>query len=118
LSPQQRRYVMAQFAFAIIGALLIADLYVRQGVSVVLIPCILLWTQLYTVGLLNEGRSTARRMEWLRLLLVVPGAYLLLLTTVGDLLDPATGWLVIALYMVTSAAWLWRVPVIEQVFAI
>ncbi len=118
LSPQQRHYVMVQFAVGIIGALLIAELYARQGISAVLIPCILLWTLLYTVGLLNEGRATARRAEWLRLLLVVPGAYVLLLATGDNLLDPATGWLLIALYTVASAAWLWRVPVSEKAFAI
>ena len=112
--PQQRHYVMAQFAVGIVGALSIAELYVRQGLGVVLIPCILLWAQLYTIGLLNEGRPSARRAEWLRLLLVVPGAYVLLHATAVDLAEPATGWLVVATYLITSAAWLLRVPAREE----
>ncbi len=77
-APQQRHYVMAQFIIGIVGTLLIAELYVREGAEAVLIPCVLLWLQLYTLGLLNEGRSSARRLEWLRLLVAVPVLYLAL----------------------------------------
>jgi len=38
----------------------------------VLIPCVMLWAQLYTLGLLNEGRNYAARAESLRLVLIVP----------------------------------------------
>ena len=34
----------------------------------------MLWTQLYTIGLLNEGRVYATRLEAVRLILVVPVA--------------------------------------------
>jgi hypothetical protein len=38
----------------------------------------MLWAQLYTLGLLNEGRAYATRFELLRLLVVVPtGAFAL-----------------------------------------
>ena len=67
-----RQYVLAQFAVTIAGALLIAALFVESGARAVLIPCILLWTQLYTLGLFNERRDYAIRAESLRLLLVVP----------------------------------------------
>ena len=67
-----RRYVLAQFMVAIAGVLLIADLYAKSGSSAVILPCLVLWVQLYTMGLLNEGRVYAARLEAIRLLLVVP----------------------------------------------
>jgi len=61
-------YALAQFAVAIVIALLIANLFARQGAASVLVPCVLLWAQLYTIGLLNEQRTNAGRLELLRLL--------------------------------------------------
>jgi len=110
ISTQEYSYVMAQFAVGIVGALLIAELYLRQGVGAVLLPCILLWSQLYTIGLLNEGRAVARRMEWLRLLVLVPGVYLLMQATVVGLPQGSVGWLIVAVYTIASAFWFSQVP--------
>ena len=74
----QRRYVIAQFLVATIGALVIAELYVSKGAAAVLIPCIMLWFKLYTLGLLNEGRRNARRIEFLRLGIATPLLFALL----------------------------------------
>jgi sterol desaturase/sphingolipid hydroxylase (fatty acid hydroxylase superfamily) len=109
-APQQRHYVMAQFIIGIVGALLIAELYVREGAEAVLIPCVLLWLQLYTLGLLNEGRSSARRLEWLRLLVAVPVLYSLLWASADGMLQQAGGWIVVAVYSIASAAWLALIP--------
>ncbi|MDH3490935.1 MAG: sterol desaturase family protein [Gammaproteobacteria bacterium] len=109
-APQQRHYVMAQFIIGIAGALLIAEWYAREGAGAVLIPCILLWLQLYTLGLLNEGRSSARRLEWLRLLVGVPVLYLLLSASADGVLQQAGGWIVVAVYSIASAAWLALIP--------
>ncbi len=109
-APQQRHYVMAQFIIGLVGALLIAELYVREGAEAVLIPCVLLWLQLYTLGLLNEGRSSARRLEWLRLLVAVPVLYLLLRASADGVLQQAGGWIVVAVYSIASAAWLALIP--------
>lgn len=114
ISPRQRRYVMGQFAVGVVGALLIAELYVGQGLGAVLVPCILLWAQLYTIGLLNEGRTMARRTEWLRLLLFIPGAFVLLHASTLEVSEPGIAWLVVALYLIASAAWLSRVPISEK----
>jgi len=73
-SPAIRRYVMAQFVVAITTVLVIAQLYAANGGNAVIIPCLMLWTQLLTIGLLNEGRAYAVRMEMVRLLVVVPVA--------------------------------------------
>jgi sterol desaturase/sphingolipid hydroxylase (fatty acid hydroxylase superfamily) len=114
IAPGQRRYVMAQFVVGLIGTLIIAELYVRKGTEAVLIPCILLWLQLYTVGLLNEGRSSARRLEWLRLLVAVPAVFLLWWAGVDGMQQYAGAWMVVVVYSLASAAWLARISSADQ----
>ena len=114
IAPGQRRYVMAQFVVGLIGTLIIAELYVRKGTEAVLIPCILLWLQLYTVGLLNEGRSSARRLEWLRLLVAVPAVFLLWWAGVDGMQQYAGAWMVVVVYSIASAAWLARISSADQ----
>jgi len=109
-SPSRRHYVMAQFIIGLIGALLIAELYARRGTEAVLIPCVLLWLQLYTLGLLNEGRPSARRLEWLRLLVAVPVLYLLLVATSDGPELQTAGWGIVAIYSIVSAIWLGLIP--------
>ncbi|MBT8086828.1 MAG: sterol desaturase family protein [Gammaproteobacteria bacterium] len=110
ISPSQRRYVLGQFLVATVLALYIAELYARLGLAAVLIPCILLWIQLATLGLLSEGRPAAYRLEWLRLLIVVPAVALLMPLALVDLALPAAAWLLIAVYIGVSALWLTRLP--------
>jgi alkylglycerol monooxygenase len=69
-----RRYVLGQFMAALVVVLLIADLYAKAGAIAVVWPCFVLWALLYTIGLLNEGRVYAARLEAVRLILVVPVA--------------------------------------------
>ena len=114
LAPGQRHYVMAQFVIGLIGTLIIAELYVRKGTEAVLIPCILLWLQLYTVGLLNEGRSSARRLEWLRLLVAVPVIFLLWWAGVDGMQQYAGAWMVVVVYLIASAAWLALIPSADE----
>ncbi|HEY5642539.1 MAG TPA: sterol desaturase family protein [Woeseiaceae bacterium] len=102
-----RRYVMGQFLVGIVGALVIARLYAQAGASAVLLPCVLLWMQLYTLGVLNEGRQGAVRLEWLRLAVVIP------LLAIGEqasgmVLAPAL-WASGGAYVAVSGAWLWHV---------
>ena len=101
-----RRYVLAQFVVAIAGALIIAELFARVGAAAVLVPCMMLWLQLYTIGLLNEGRRQARRLELLRLVVATP-----LLFAVMEAGSAATGmpawlWTIVTAYSLSSAAWL------------
>ena len=70
-----RIYVLLQFAGAVLETLTIAALYASHGVSAVVVPCLLLWAHLYAIGLLNEGRASAIRIEVVRLLLVSPLAW-------------------------------------------
>jgi hypothetical protein len=70
--PGMRYYVMAQFVVVLLLTLAIGRMFGTTGAVGVLIPCLMLWAQLWTIGLLNEGGEHAVRMELTRLLLVVP----------------------------------------------
>jgi len=99
----QRRYVLAQFAVATAATLYIAALFAREGAMAVLLPCILLWAQLYTLGLLSEGRANARRIELIRLFVVVPALIYGLQESSDGL--AAGSWVFVASYMLASALW-------------
>ncbi|MBT8065891.1 MAG: sterol desaturase family protein [Gammaproteobacteria bacterium] len=109
-SLAERHYVMVQFVLGIVGALLIADLYIQGGALAVLVPCVMLWLQLYTIGLLNEGRPGARRVELLRVLIAVPVLYFIA-TQSGIGVEPSIlGWLILAAYAIGSAVWVLLLP--------
>jgi len=97
-----RRYVLAQFMVAIVLVLLIGDLYAKAGANAVLLPCLLLWAQLYTMGLLNEGRAYATRLEAARLALLVPGATGLIIASSVVQGDASLLWTVAGVYVVIS----------------
>ncbi len=99
----QRRYVLAQFAVAIVATLYIGTLFAREGAVAVLAPCLMLWLQLYTIGLLSEGRSNARRVELVRLFIVVPALFYWMQATNGPFATWA--WSAFAVYVAGSAAW-------------
>lgn len=86
VAPSVRRYVLGQFATAIAAALYIADRFANEGAQAVLLPCALLWAQLYALGLLNEQRPGAFRLELVRLV-GVNGAAAALLVATGTAVD-------------------------------
>jgi len=90
------RYVLLQFVAATVWTLWISVLFATAGAQAVVVPCLLLWALLYTLGLFNDNRRYAARFELLRLLVVVP---LGLLATA-----PRPAWLVgaLAVYLVVS----------------
>ena len=53
VSRRLKTYVLAQFAVSVVAALYVADLFAKDGAGAVVIPCLLLWAQLYTIGLLT-----------------------------------------------------------------
>ena len=63
-----RWYVMAQFLVAVGLTLGIAQRFASEGPAGVIVLCLMLWAQLYTLGLLNEGRRNAVTWELIRLL--------------------------------------------------
>ena len=98
------RYAIAQFVVAIIVILWIGDVYAKEGAQAVLIPCIGLWLLLLSLGLLNEGRASARALEFLRLFVVVP--LLLWLLNMSVTTVSTVAWLLTAAYVLGSAMWL------------
>ena len=99
---RMRYYVLAQFAVALAATLIIARLFATTGAQSILLPCVLLWAQLYTLGILNEGRPRAARLEALRLLLVVPLG-LTLAPLMADFSPPGTAYRgVAAAYVIAS----------------
>jgi sterol desaturase/sphingolipid hydroxylase (fatty acid hydroxylase superfamily) len=102
-----RRYVLAQFGAAIAATLGIAALFATSGARAVLMPCTLLWVLLYTLGILNERRPYAVRIELARLLLVVPAGVLGIALT-GDLAVPSSWlWTGAGIYLAVSLAGLY-----------
>ena len=92
---------------AIAAVIWIGNLYAK-GQSVIA-PCLALWTMLLTLGLLNEGREGAHKLELIRLLAVVPATILYLQYT-GVLVSSAV--LVGAIvYLLGSVVWLTYGPV-------
>ena len=106
ISPGMRRYVLAQFAVVVVMALLISGAFATYGSSLVLVPALLLWAQLYTLGLLNDDRPNAVNFELLRLIVVLPIGAMALnaeLITITPLIGSF-----IAFYILASALWLRR----------
>ncbi len=104
VSAHRKRYVFAQFVVVVVLTLLIADAFANHGARFVLVPCVLLWAQLYALGLLNEGRSNARRVEAIRLTIITPLGLLML----DPALMPVTSlvWAILATYILGSLLWL------------
>jgi hypothetical protein len=77
---------------------------VEERLRAVVVPCLGLWALLFSLGLLNEGRSWSRQFEQLRLLVLVPG----LLTAVHWMGDsvPLSAWVAAGVYIAGSMVWL------------
>ena len=100
-----RRYVLAQFAFAVLGILWIGVLYATEGARDVIVPCLLLWMTLYSLGALSEARSYAWRVEQLRLFVVMPGSvFAMLQMAIIDNGSAGMLWLAVAAYILISLA--------------
>lgn len=100
-----RRYVLAQFVLAVIGILWIGVLYATQGAQGVVVPCLLLWMTLYSMGTLSEARRYAWRVEQLRLFVVVPGAvFAMFKMSIIDAGATEMLWLGVAAYILVSLA--------------
>jgi sterol desaturase/sphingolipid hydroxylase (fatty acid hydroxylase superfamily) len=106
VSAGTRRYAVAQFAVAIVVILWIGELFVRDGATAVLVPCLFIWSLVMSLGFLNEGRAYARSFEFFRVLLVVPTLVLIWSWLGGGV--SATAWLCVGLYVLLSVAGLAR----------
>ena len=102
ISSTRRTYVKAQFIVVLGLVLFIADVFASGGP--VLLPCLALWAQLYTLGILNDGRPYAARFELLRLLVVVPLAVIAYQGGTTGL--SLAAWGIITTYIIGSVLWL------------
>jgi alkylglycerol monooxygenase len=102
VAPAVQRYVLMQFILALILVLGISVLIARSGPRGVLLPCLVLWSALVSIGLLNEGRARAALVEYARLLLIVPLATLAmqLYSPIG--ISSQTLWAIVISYIVMS----------------
>jgi len=117
VSPGVRRYVLAQFLVAVLMVLLIGQVYATQGLEAVIIPCVLLWALLLSLGRLNEGRNSAPKFELFRLLAITPIGLYGLLQGAGSSWDTATTWISVAVYLGLSMVMLrpaWQVELIPE----
>ncbi len=115
VSTSIKRYVLGQFMITVGMVLWIGILFAEQGAAAVLIPCLLLWLQLYALGTLNEGRATAVRLETLRVGVLTPlGLTALHLSAVSGLTAVQLA-LTGAVYAVLSLAFLYLAATREGV---
>jgi alkylglycerol monooxygenase len=106
VSAGTRRYAVAQFGVAIVVILWIGELFVRDGATAVLIPCVFIWSLVMSLGFLNEARAYARSFELFRVLLVVPTLLLIWSWLHGGV--SSTAWWCVGLYVLLSVAGLAR----------
>ncbi len=105
ITPIMRSYIVGQFMFAAVGILWIGGLYAREGVAAVLVPCVMLWTTLFGLGLISEGRGYATRFEMARLLVLMPaGVFALDLLGVVESAGMRAVWAGLVLYGAASLA--------------
>ena len=98
-----RRYIVGQFLVAVIGILWIGTLYAEQGLTAVVIPCLLLWVQLYTLGLLGERKPHALGFELARVNGILPLGVLGMSLASPVLSVDAQTWGAVVLYAATSS---------------
>ena len=103
IGNRMRRYVMFQFVAAIMMTLVITQILVGSVRREALLPCLMLWALLFTLGLLSGGRTNAIRLEVLRL--VVINWIVIFALQYNGVAVSTEGWIVAALY--TSASLLW-----------
>lgn len=74
IDQDMRRYLLLQYTFVVAMVLWIGVLYTTSGLWAVVVPCLFLWTTLYSVGVLSEGKLHGPRIEMFRLVLLLPAA--------------------------------------------
>lgn len=95
LTRNMRRYLAWQFVAAALFILWTGSLFAVSGAKAVLLPCLLLWTTLYSFGLISESREFAVRFEHARLFLVTPLAIAAMIE-LGLISDEASAGVILA----------------------
>ncbi|MEQ9564047.1 MAG: sterol desaturase family protein, partial [Woeseiaceae bacterium] len=104
MSGGLRRYVLAQFLVAVLTVLWIGNLYAAHGLAEVIVPCALLWIQLYSIGLLTERKKYAVRFELIRLVCLLPLGLLALAAWSTAVRGDALVWSLLGAYLAGSLA--------------
>ncbi len=108
LTPALRYYVLGQFVIAVVGILWIGQSYATHGLEVVVIPCLLLWVQLYTLGMISDRKEIAIRLELARLIVVLPLGVLAIVMMSSIVASNTNTWLAVSGYTLgSSIALLW-----------
>ena len=105
IAASLRRYGLAQFAVAVVLTLYIAERFASGGLGAVVLPCTGLWFLLWSIGLVNEGRASAVRVEVVRLVVAVPTILLLMMAT--GVAFPTAAWAACLAYIGLSLGGLW-----------
>lgn len=108
LSRPLSYYLIGQFVLAAGGVIWIGQLYATQGLAAVLIPCLLLWMQLYTLGLISDRRDNAIRLELTRLCVLMPIGVLAIAVTQALPFNPTILGLAVVGYATVSSGLLLR----------
>ena len=101
-----QRYTILQFVFVVLAILWIGVQYAQHGLDAVVIPCLMLWSTLYTLGLISEGRRNAAGLELLRLLVIVPLGILAMQMSDQSGGDAYGMWSLCAAYCLLFGVWI------------
>jgi len=105
-----RYYVVWQFVVSAFAILWIGGVFAAEGAAAVALPCLLLWTTLYGLGLVSEGRPHALRFEAVRLGVLMPLGFAgVIATGIVPAAATTSAWGGLVLYGLVSAAVLFRI---------
>ena len=97
-----QRYAIVQFLIAVLAILWIGVLYATEGLQAVILPCLLFWALLFSIGMLNDGKRAAAAFEVFRLFVIMPAGFYGLLQGVGSGWPQANAWLALVAYVLVS----------------
>ncbi len=97
-----RPYLIVQFALAVLLTSAIGLLFPVVPLGTVFVLCVLLWVSLYSIAMINEGRSWSLWFEVVRLVVVVPLAVLWLARAQPGWFGDARAWLAAGAYVALS----------------
>lgn len=103
VAPGVQRYTIFQFVVAILMIIWIGLVYATQGLQGVVVPCLMFWVLLFSIGMLNDGKRSAAGFETFRLFVMMPAGLYLLLQGVGSNWSQTGAWIALGLYLALSA---------------
>lgn len=105
INTRARLYVIGQFVAAMLLAMFVAQQVVMQGTDAVLIPCLILWVHLYSIGFFSDGRESAVYLELVRL--TIGNGFMFAWWAGSGTINEPLFWPLAGLYSAVSLVWLW-----------